>query len=635
MCGIAGYFSTSHAFSSDDLKQMTESILHRGPDAGGYFEDNWVGLGNRRLSIIDLSVLANQPIHSQSGRYVISYNGEVYNFREIARELTRLNPALQLHTSGDTEVVLEAFAQWGPQCVNRFNGMFAFAIYDKQENQLYLFRDRVGIKPLYYFYDGKNFAFASELKALTHAQQIRSSLSINKNIISTFLYLGYVPEPHCIFHNIFKMPSGSVLTINKYGLNISSYWKPEEKIDQEVYRFFYTAKRRFKELLTDAVNYCLISDVPYGIFLSGGTDSSLVAAVAQKLTPQKVTTFTIGFKEAKFNEAPHARNVAKYLNTEHHEFTASYADALQLFDEIISTYDEPFADSSSVPTMLVSKLARNHVKMVLSGDGGDELFWGYGAYKWASRLSNPFISLFRHQISYSLSKFSNREKRAAHLFEYPDKETIKGHIFSQEQGYFSENEIHMLMTPDFSHEIFHEENFTSLRRNLNPKEDQSLYDLKFYLKDDLLAKVDRASMKYGLEVRVPILDYRIVEFAINLHSKLKMHGNVQKYMLKETLADYLPRNLFVRPKWGFSLPMQLWLNNELKYLVDDYLNESTINHYGIVQYPFVRELKKRFFAGEEYLYQRLWALIILHKFLSEFDKRKNPAQQKPAMEVPA
>ncbi len=635
MCGISGYFSSSQAFSADDLRRMTESIRHRGPDAGGYFEDDVVGLGNRRLSIIDLSARANQPIHSQSGRYVISYNGEVYNFREITRELSRINPKLQLHSSGDTEVVLEAFAQWGPQCVNRFNGMFAFAIYDKQEKQLFLFRDRMGIKPLYYYYDGKNFAFASELKALTHVQRIRSSLSINKDIISTFLYLGYVPEPHSIFRNIFKMPSGSVLSINKYGLNISSYWKPEEKIDQEVFRFFYTAKRRFKELLTDAVNYRLISDVPYGIFLSGGTDSSLVAAVAQKLTPQKVTTFTIGFKEAKFNEAPHARSIAKYLNTEHHEFTASYADALQLFDEIISTYDEPFADSSSVPTMLVSKLARNHVKMVLSGDGGDELFWGYGAYKWASRLSNPFISLFRHQISYSLSKFSNREKRAANLFEYPDKKTIRGHIFSQEQGYFSESEIQGLMTPDFAHSIFHEENFKSLRRSLNAKEDQSLYDLKYYLKDDLLTKVDRASMKYGLEVRVPILDYRIVEFAINLHSKLKMHGNIQKYLLKETLAEYLPRNLFARPKWGFSLPMQLWLNNELKYLVDDYLNESTINHYGIVQYPFVKNLKKRFFAGEEYLYQRLWALIILHKFLSEFDKRKSPAVETPALQVPA
>ena len=281
MCGITGYFSASKTFSSDDLRRMTESIVHRGPDAGGYFEDDVVGLGNRRLSIIDLSANANQPIHSQSGRYVISYNGEVYNFREIARELSRLNPALQLHSSGDTEVVLEAFAQWGPQCVNRFNGMFAFVIYDKQEKQLYLFRDRVGIKPLYYYYDGKNFAFASELKALTHVNQIRSSLSINKNIISTFLHLGYVPEPHSIYNNIFKMPAGCVLTINKFGLDITSYWKPEEKIDQEVFRFFYTAKRRFKELLTDAVNHCLISDVPYGIFLSGGTDSSLVAAVAQ------------------------------------------------------------------------------------------------------------------------------------------------------------------------------------------------------------------------------------------------------------------------------------------------------------------------------------------------------------------
>lgn len=615
MCGICGYYSLSGSFSHKDLKQMTGILEHRGPDAEGIYNNNVVGLGHRRLSIIDLSENANQPMHSHNNRYVICYNGEIYNFKKISNELNILP-----RTSSDTEVLLETFAKLGVESIHRFNGMFAAAIYDKKEEKLFLFRDRMGIKPIYYFYDGKNFAFASELKSLTSVKSIQNQLTINKSAISTFLYLGYIPEPHSIYQNIYKMPAGSFLVVERNKITISQYWNLEEQVEQNTAKNFLQVKTKFKELITDSVRLRLISDVPYGVFLSGGTDSSLVAAIARQLASQKIKTFTIGFKEEKYNEAPHAKSIAKFLDTEHYEFILSHSDIIPLLEEIHSTYDEPFADSSAIPTMLISKLARKHVKMALCGDGGDELFLGYGSYQWAKRLSNPVISLFRKQIASALWLMSEREKRAAYLFSYPDKQKIKSHIASQEQYCFSEKEIDLLLSDDFKCPVVIYENFSLLKRNLHPEEAQAFFDLKYYLKDDLLVKVDRASMKYGLEVRIPLLDYRIVNFALNLSINLKIHRQIQKYLLKETLYDFIPKKYFNRPKWGFSVPLRLWLRNELKHLLEEYLSEKIINEVGIVKFNKVKELKKNFSNGHNFLFQRIWVLIILHRFFKACSK---------------
>ncbi|MDD4215122.1 MAG: asparagine synthase (glutamine-hydrolyzing) [Bacteroidales bacterium] len=616
MCGIAGFYSEQNIFSNEDLVKMTQRLQHRGPDASGHFFDGYIGLGHRRLSIIDLSEAANQPMLSHDNNFVIAYNGETYNFREIREEILKQR-TIKFQTSSDTEVILEDFALWGVSFVNKLNGMFAIAIFNKAEKKLYLFRDRIGIKPLYYFFDGHNFAFASEIKSLLTSPFIKKSVKINRSSINEFLYLGYIPEPHTIYDKIYKFPSASHAVVNSEGIFISSYWNIEEKIEGDLFSDETQAKNKLKTLLENSVKYRLISDVPFGTFLSGGVDSSLVTAIAQSVSSKPVNTFSIRFEDSKYNESAYAQKVADYLGTRHHEFKVTEKDAIALIPELIDVYDEPFSDSSAIPTMLVSKLARKYVTMTLSGDGGDELFMGYGAYNWARRMQNPFYRAFHKPIYFSLSMLGDRYRRAAHIFDYPGYSKIKSHIFSQEQYLFKCNEIFKLLHPDFRQEILLSEDLKST--SISASEAQALFDLKYYLKDDLLVKVDRASMKYSLETRVPLLDYRIVEFAFNLSEKLKIKGTTQKYLLKEVLYDYIPRQYFDRPKWGFAIPLKKWLKNELKYLIDEHLSESIIKKHNICNFRKVEELKDCFLnKGYDYIYNRLWLLIVLHRF---FDRK--------------
>lgn len=610
MCGVTGFYYTNNIFSQEELIKMNSALVHRGPDAEGYFYDNFIGLGHRRLKIIDLSDEANQPMHSHCGRYVIVYNGEVYNFKEIAQQF-----GITPKTKTDTEIILEAFAKSRVNFIHQLNGMFAFAIYDKQKQKLFIFRDRIGIKPLFYFWDKKIFAFASELKALLQLSYIRQNRKINKQAISNYLYLGYIPEPQTIYENIYKLPAGHYLKFDGKRLDINYYWKADEQLKPNVITDFNQAKEQLKNLLIQSIKRQLISDVPLGVFLSGGIDSSTITAIAQNIGAKSINTFTIGFREEKFNEADYARKIAEYLGTNHNEFIVSYKEAIELIPEIIQTYDEPFADSSAIPTMLVAKLARQYVTMTLSGEGGDELFHGYGTYRWAKRLSNPFISCFRYPIAWTLSKLSLRYKRASYIFKYPYKDAIKSHIFSQEQYFFTQQEIRDLLSDEYNIKPAIDEVFNNLNRELLPAEEQSLYDLKFYLKDDLLVKTDRASMKYSLETRVPLLDHQIVEFALNLSPKLKTRGDVQKFLLKQVLYDYVPEKYFERPKWGFAIPLKIWLKTDLNYLIKEELSEKIIKKYNIVKYDVVKNLIYRFENGEDYLYNRLWELIILHKWL--------------------
>ncbi len=589
---------------------MTCMLSHRGPDADGYFYDEakGVGLGHRRLSIIDLSSAANQPFYSADGRYVMIYNGEVYNYKEVA-EKYKIHP----RTHSDSEVIIEAFAIAGIDSINDLNGMFAMAIWDKQTDKLYLIRDRIGVKPLHYWYDGGELAFASELKTIF-------SLPFKKEIlpssISNFLYLGYIPHEDTIYQNCYKLRPGQYAVLDKGVLDVFSYWHLENELDPAVMTNEKAARKTLKQLLESSVAYNMISDVPVGIFLSGGVDSSIVAAISQSITSIPVKTFSIGFREKKYNEAAYAKQVASHIRSDHHEFTVTEQDGLDLVDSLLDIYDEPYADSSAIPTLMVSKLARKHVKVALSGDGGDELFMGYGFYTWAKRLEHPLLKLFRKPIHKGLYSFgNNRLKRGSHLFNYPNRERIKSHIFSQEQYCFTEEEINNLLTRPVPLKL--NETIISKNRKLSLVEEQSFFDIKNYLPSDLLVKSDSASMHHSLEVRVPLLDHRLVEFAINLSSNLKLRGDTGKYLLKQVLYDYVPEQLFNRPKWGFSIPLQIWLKQELSYLIDKYLADDVIRECNLVKPEIVKQLVQSFRSGLDYLYNRLWLLILLHKWYKE------------------
>ncbi|MBP6412626.1 MAG: asparagine synthase (glutamine-hydrolyzing) [Bacteroidia bacterium] len=634
MCGIAGFLSFNDYFKEEDIQLMTDRIAHRGPDASGKFYDGTCGLGHRRLSIIDLSDRANQPMHSANDRYVIAYNGEVYNFQQIGAQLKESNADLKFkfRTSSDTEIILEAFVHSGIDFVHQLNGMFAIAIYDKYEKELYLIRDRLGIKPLMYYWDGQNLAFASEIKALTQLSQIDKE--INNASIGDFLHIGFIPAPNTIYKKIFKLSPGSYLKIDKNGIATTRYWNIKQKLSNNIINSKEEALVKLSDLLMSSVQYQLRSDVPFGVFLSGGIDSSLVTAQAVNLSSVKVNTFSIGFEENSHNESEYAKAVANHLGTKHHEFIVSYKDAINLIDSIFEVYDELNADSSFIPTMLVSKLAKNYVTVTLSGEGGDELFFGYGSYQWARRLSSPLFNIIRKPMAFAFSHMSSRYNRIGKLLRTEDSINLMSHILSQEQYLFTTSEIKKIVyepyaTPGFINGLENFETQSLLaeiktssgtgveERRLTAMEQQSLFDIQYYLPDDLLTKVDRSSMLFSLETRVPYLDHRVVEFAANLSPELKFHNDIPKYILKQILYKYVPEKLFNRPKQGFAIPLNKWLKKELKYLVEDYLNPEVIQRYGIVKLAEVEKLKQDFYNGRNYLYNRLWLLIILHKWMKE------------------
>ena len=617
MCGITGFLTKN--YNSNDLQKITDSLYHRGPDADGiFFDENiGIGLGHRRLSILDLSTNANQPFISNCGRYVMVFNGEIYNFEAIANELKN-ETRFKKKTASDTEIILEAFVHWGDNFIDKLDGMFAFAIWDKQNNELKLFRDRIGIKPLYYYWLDNVFAFSSEIKVLTQLIT-KSKLTINRNSIYDILHLGYTPQNFTAFNEISKVPSGSSLKVKDKEISITKFWDLNKQIKTETIKDEFIAKKELEKRLKSAVEKQMMSDVPLGTFLSGGVDSSLVTALAQKMSTNPINTFSIGFKDDKFDESRYAKKIAQELRTNHHEFVLTEKDAIEQVDNLLSIYDEPFGDSSSIPTLLVSKMARKHVSVILSGDGGDEQFLGYGMYQWANRMNNPAIYSLRKPIYKVLSLIGdNRIKRGALVINALSKKNLKTHIFSQEQGFFSAQEIDKLLVSSIKGN-FLEENWT-LNRELNPMENQALFDLHYYLKEDLLVKVDRASMHHSLEVRVPLLDHEVVSYSLNIDPRLKYKNGVSKYLLKEVLYDYLPKKLFIRPKKGFSIPLSKWLKKDLKYLIDQNLSKVSIESCGLVNFNIVDDLVNRFLNGEEYLYNRVWILIQIHQFYLNLSK---------------
>jgi asparagine synthase (glutamine-hydrolysing) len=619
MCGILGITSHNNNLQSKAFAdQMLTHLNHRGPDANGMYHDENIILGHTRLSILDLSDAANQPMHSHNGRYVMVYNGEVYNFGEIQEELKKLIPGFAPRTTSDSEIILEAFSTWNVKFVEKLNGMFAIAIWDRHEKTLYLFRDRIGIKPIYYFYKNGMFAFASELKALVSNSEIKKELSLNYTAINKYLNLGYIPHPDSIYQEIKKFPAAHYAVSGKDGFQLYRYWNPEEFAALPRITSIEEAVSKLRSLVESSVKYRLISDVPYGTFLSGGIDSSLVTAVAQKMNHEPVNTFSIGFWEKEFNEAPFARRIAEHLGTVHHEFTVTEKEAIEWIPQLLSIYDEPYADSSAIPTLLVSRMARQTVTMTLSGDGGDELFMGYGAYKWAERLSNPYISALKAPIRRVLNCGNNRFKRVSHLFEKISPDHFHSHIFSQEQYLFSRKEIKNYLNAPFHEEFELDEKYNPRLTNLTPAERQALFDIKYYLPDDLLVKVDRASMHFALETRVPLLDYRIAELALQLDPKLKIRNGSAKWLLKELLYEYVPREFFNRPKWGFAIPLRNWLKTELKEFVMDHLNYESVKKYGVLNVQQTEALLNEFYKKDRnYLYNRIWQLVLLQKWIGE------------------
>jgi asparagine synthase (glutamine-hydrolysing) len=603
------------------MDMMTGALKHRGPNAQNIFTNssNTIALGHTRLSIIDLSTSANQPFHSGNGRYTIVFNGEIYNFLSLKKELIeKYGSAFKTHS--DTEVIVEAFSIWGDSMVNRLEGMFAIAILDQRANKVHFFRDRVGKKPLFYFQSKKIFAFASEIKSLLQHPDIKKEVTINYKIISTFLHLGYIEEPCTIYSNVYKFPAGYSGEID-LGLVLRSkpYWRIEDKISSEKITSVNAAKSSLTALLNDAVQKRLISDVPLGAFLSGGTDSSLISAIAARHCSKPLKTFSIGFKESKFDESKYAREVAQTLNTDHTEYVLSELQAIDLLETYLKHFDEPFADTSAIPTMLVSQLARKEVTVALTGDGGDELFQGYGAYQWAHRLDSHFFKLFKKPLRAAMMlSGKSRLQRLSHMLDIVGKNKIRSHIFSQEQYFFTQHEIQNNLLKD-AHRFksFQYEDESTLDNKLNSGEKQALFDLQFYLKDDLLVKVDRASMFYALECRSPLLDHRVIEYAFSLDYKLKVREGKSKWLLKELLRQYLPDHLVDRQKWGFSVPLIKWLKKDLRYLIDNFLNDQIIGEMGLFQAPYIKQLKDDFFLGKDYLYNRLWVIIVVHKWLKE------------------
>ena len=613
MCGISGIYCNFRSSDIISAYRMASSMYHRGPDHTGYFTDEYIALAHNRLSIIDLSDKAHQPMLSKCGRYVISYNGEVYNFKELAQ---RYN--LSLESRSDTEVILKLFIINGENFVAELNGMFAIALYDRQKMELFLYNDRLGIKPLFYSQSQDSFQFASELKAIVALPRIKHNLKINKDAISRYFHLGFIPAPYTIYDNVYKLEPGSMMKISIDNVKKRRWWEIDSsKISQNTIKNEAQAMEELDSLLNDSVKTRLISDVPVGTLLSGGIDSSLVSAIAAKHATNQLNTFCIRFEHERYNESEWAKKIAMHIGSKHHELTVTANEALDFLPKMISTYDEPFADTSAIPTMLVSKMAAEHVTVTLSGDGGDELFHGYGSHLWANRLSNPIISPFKGVIGTALSLGNSRLQRISSLFQI--NPNLQTHIFSQEQYLFTDSELAELLNIELATAWIPQSSLSE--RKLTPAETQAIFDTKYYLPDDLLAKVDRASMLFGLENRVPLLDYRITEWALNLDPKLKIKNGQGKYILKQLLSKYVPNELFNRPKQGFSVPLKEWMKNELYALFMDYLSPEMIRKFNVVNVKYVETLKTRFFIKNmDYLYNRLWLIAALHMWLSQTEQ---------------
>ncbi len=625
MCGIAGYIDYTGKAGDAELQKMTDALSYRGPDASGQevfsLDKATLGLGHRRLSIIDLSPLGKQPMFTPDRKLSIIFNGEIYNYREIREELSAKGHAFI--SGSDTEVILHAYQQWGDECVKKFTGMFAFAIFDEEKQELFLSRDRAGVKPLYYYQHNGCFLFASELKAFFAYPGFEKA--IDPQAFRLYVQYTFVPAPYTIFKHTWKLEPGCSMRVDLKNGNITQqrYWdvldyygQPKQQIgDAE-------AKEALRQRLIKACEYRMVSDVPVGMFLSGGYDSSLVTALLQSGRSEKIKTFTIGFTDAKYNEAQHAAKVAAHLGTDHHELYCSFDDAKAIIPELPECYDEPFADSSAIPTMLVSRFARKQVTVALSADGGDELFAGYERHaallsiaakkdKIPAALRPLAATVLRNTPKKVLNKIFSGNTSADNIAKYLDflqgKTDLTDMIDFANQTAAPDTLAGLFTQTVSPVELFRKNEIRKLPGRL----DQLLaFDYLSYLPGDILTKVDRATMHISLEGREPLLDHSLIEWIATLPDDMKYRNGVSKYLLRQIVHDYLPREIMERPKMGFSIPLVNWFRSDLRPLFDEHLSEKSLAQHGLLDHRQVAKLLNEYYSGDNYRFTLLWTLLM-------------------------
>lgn len=613
MCGICGYVGKK-LIPKKILVEMNDTMYHRGPNDSGIWEkqkaEYGVGFAQRRLAILDLSELGHQPMVSSDGKIVITYNGEVYNFVELRDELKRLG--YQFKSNCDTEVIIAAYQQWDCDCFAKLNGMFAIAIYDEEKDCVVLARDRVGKKPLYYYKEGADFVFASELKPIMKYPFF--SKDINYNVIGQYMCNKCISSPDTIFCNTYKMKPGSYLIYRNGEIQTYQYWDLI-KIHQNTKRNIDNldeAKSQLKELLRDSVSKRLVADVPVGTFLSGGIDSTLISAVAQEISDCPIDSFTIGFYDKERNEAPYATEIAKHLGTNHHEMYMKEEQILQMLQQLPTYYDEPFSDSSQLPSMLVSKMAAENVTVALSGDGGDELFCGYKMYDWTWIAQHfDFLGAMESKMPWNKAILGHLPTEFRAFIQNRNKEW-KCQLYIDVMI----EEAKQILLSDVTNVKFdcEKEILTS-----NWQEKRMVLDMVTYLPDDILTKMDRASMKYSLEVRCPLLDYRIPEWSFQVSHDLKYHHFEKKYLLKELTYEYVPKELLDRPKKGFGVPLRKWLRTVLKQEIL-YLSEpAKLKKQGIFNPEGIAELITKQEKSDKIVYSSLlWSFYVFQKWFQTY-----------------
>ncbi|MBN1797196.1 MAG: asparagine synthase (glutamine-hydrolyzing) [Spirochaetales bacterium] len=623
MCGISGFCDFTLKSNKDILIKMTNALEHRGPDDMGcsLLKNDYaqIGLGNRRLAILDVTEKGHQPMFFKN--LVIVHNGEIYNFHEIKKQLENSGYACESHS--DTEVILQSFHKWHTHCVDRFIGMFAFVLLDKKEDKLYLFRDRAGVKPLYYYWHNDLFVFASELKSMHMHPRFKKK--INTDALALYLGYGYIPAPYSIFENTFKLLPGhyAILDLKNRNLRAYKYWdvldyynKPVLDISEQ------EAAGQMENIFKSAFRHRMVSDVPVGVFLSGGYDSSTVAAILQKNQTEKLKTFTIGFHEQAYNEAPYAKKIAEYLGTDHHEHYCTKQDAFEIIKTLPYIYDEPFGDKSAIPTVLVSAMARNKVKVALSADAGDESFAGYNKYKYVldtyvlfkklpgsmkKGLSN-MLEITDPAVLPVLNRLYNFSVRYGKIKNMLSAVTISESMKFISQ-IFLKKDLNDMLCFEYKElsTYFDEDNFNHERDYIN---NMLAIDYKTYMTDDVLVKVDRAAMSVSLEGRDPLLDHRIIEFAAQLPASYKYRGNTRKWLLKEIAHKYIPKKLLARPKMGFGVPIELWFKEELNEYIYEYLSKQRIDSEGLFDSAYITKLRDSYLAGKKVSIMKIWVLLM-------------------------
>jgi len=625
MCGLVGFIDYNKKSNEEILKKMNESLYHRGPDDEGqnFYENTsfQIGLAHRRLSILDLSKRGRQPM--QFDHLEIVYNGEVYNFKEIREELE--NDKYIFESDSDTEVILKAYHKWGIDFVQRLIGMFSIVIYDKRKSKIFMIRDRAGVKPFYYYEKDNLFLFSSELKAFhEHPNFIKE---IDYNGLASFFRYGYITAPYTIFKYTYKLEAGHYIeydldlnkkTIHKYWDVYEFYNKPKLNISED------KAIEKIEELLESAFSYRMVSDVPVGVFLSGGYDSAAVTALLQKNSDKKLKTFTIGFESKEFNEADLAKKNSEILGTEHHEYIATVQDAIDIIPKLADIYDEPFGDSSAIPTILVSQIAKKEVSVALSADGSDEIFGGYNKYYTVPLLYNKFLTLskyksilnyirpvFQNTVINKLNLLPNYRNKVNKFYDMLNKNSLE-EIFNRSNYYLNDEEIKILIKKDFK--ISNNFNTMECIKNNDTTSKILGVDYKTYMVDDILTKVDRATMSVSLEGREPFLDHRIVEFVAQLPISLKYKDNTPKYLLKQIVHKYIPKEIIDKPKKGFSIPIKEWYDTRLKDYFMDNLSQEAIEEVGILDFMFVKEILQRYENGETFLIKNIWFIFIFQQW---------------------